>query len=105
MDSISGVGVSTNFPAPIGSAPDASGSSLDTASIGPAATFELASLQLQSSMISSLVGGLGSVAASPSSMFTGASTLSLLNAQGSSAMAYLAPYQAPSAGQTLDAAA
>ena len=89
----------------MGSAPDAPASSPDAPTLGPAATFELASLQLQSSMVSSLFSGIGSVSASPSSLFAGASAMSLLNAQGTSAMGYLTGLQAPTAGQNLDAAA
>jgi hypothetical protein len=103
MDSISGVGTSTNFAAPLGSAQTNASSASDSSSVGPAATLELKTLQLQSSMVSTLFGGL-TEAAAPSPLFAGSSMMSLLNAQGSAALAYVAP-SAPSTGQSINALA
>jgi hypothetical protein len=53
-------------------------------------------------MMSTLLGSLN--VASPSSLFADGSMLSMLNAQGSAAMAYLTPQAAP-AGQSINALA
>ena len=86
------------------SAPSSSSSSAPaTNSLEPAVSVELAALQSQSQEMNTLLAGF-SAANSPSSLFAGASQLSLLNAQGSAAMAYLMP-QLPPTGQNVNALA
>ena len=78
-------------------------SSPSTNALEPAVSVELAALQSQGSTMNTLLAGF-SVDNSPASLFAGGSTLSLLNAQGTSAMAYLTP-QLPSVGQNVNALA
>src|SRR5438874_6350413 len=108
MDSISPVSASMYMPAatPAASADSSSAgsSSIADASPGPAASLMLSTLQLQSQMVTTLLGSLDTNGAGSSSAFTGGSMMSLLNAGGSAAMAYLTP-QAATAGQHVNAAA
>lgn len=87
------------------SAPSSSSQSSQpsTNSLGPAVSVELAALQLQGAAMNTLLAGF-SAANDPSSLFAGGSALSMLNAQGSAAMAYLLP-QTPPAGQNVNALA
>ncbi len=80
-----------------GSASGASASS-SADSVSPAVSLELSSLQLEGQLMSSLLGGMSAPSA-------GGSTLSLLNAQGSSAMAYVSPRSASPLGKHINAVA
>jgi hypothetical protein len=66
-------------------------------------SLERSSLDAQVQLTSTLLSGLSSPDTS-SSLFAGASALSLLNAQGTAAMKYLTP-QTPPPGQNLNALA
>jgi hypothetical protein len=90
--------------------PAAAGSS-SQATPGAGTSVEQSTLNLQAQLTSTLLGSLGAptVASTPSllsspdpsSLFASGTELSLLNAQGTVAMAYLTP-QAPPPGQTVN---
>jgi hypothetical protein len=80
-----------------------SGSGSPASVVSPAATLEMSTVQLQGQLLSTLLGSLPS-ASDGSSLFAGASALSLLNAQGTAALAYVAPPSQP-LGQSINALA
>jgi hypothetical protein len=95
MDGISSISASLysglNASASSSSAGASTSGSAASVSTADGASLELQVLQQQGQAVSTLLGGLGG---SSSSVFAGASALSLLNAQGSPAMAYFSPQSA-----------
>ena len=103
MDSISGSSSNPLLSMITMAASTSSGSGSPASAVSPAATLEMSTIQLQGQLMSTLLGSMPA-ASNGSSLFVGASELSLLSAQGSAALAYVAP-PSPPLGQSINALA
>jgi hypothetical protein len=106
MNSISSISsASTTAPAPAAAGSPSTATPASTAAqLGPAASLELSSAQQEGVLVNAMLSSFSSSSSGGAAFnpFGGASTLSLLNAQGNSALPYVTP--AP-AGQNVNALA